>query len=216
MNYTNQNFDHGYQEDSGSIISDNQEIYETFDLDEEFDKNIELEITNESYEENPEHLGTDDKSEGTHNIKSKNENYKWTKFEEERVLSVYFKDLLTEPLLTGDQEKELAAQIKECQSKAQEIEKQLKSTPKTKPKQSIKLMAFKNSYTNNAEELKSRFITANLRLVISLAKRHLGKGLPLTDLVQEGNLGLIRAVEKFDILRDLSFPLTGHGGYIRP
>jgi len=209
MNYTNQNFDHGYQEDSGSIISDNQEIYETFDLDEELDKNIELEITNESYEENPEHLGTDDKSEGTHNIKSKNENYKWTKFEEERVLYVYFKDLLTEPLLTGDQEKELAAQIKECQSKAQEIEKQLKSTPKTKPKQSIKLMAFKNSYTNNAEELKSRFITANLRLVISLAKRHLGKGLPLTDLVQEGNLGLIRAVEKFDHTKGFKFSTYG-------
>ncbi len=55
------------------------------------------------------------------------------------------------------------------------------------------------------EQARQRFIEANLKLVVSIAKRYQGQGLPLDDLIQEGNLGLLRAVEKFDASRSLKF-----------
>ena len=143
---------------------------------------------------------------------SDGENYKWMKYDEERVLQVYFRDLLTEPLLTASDEKELGAKIKECEKKVREIQKQLENLSKpvqkkihTSIRDKKKLYAFSKVYSEKANDLKARFIRSNLRLVVSIAKRHLGRGLPLTDLVQEGNLGLIRAVEKFDYRKGFKF-----------
>ena len=52
---------------------------------------------------------------------------------------------------------------------------------------------------------KDRFIISNLRLVISIAKQYINKGIPIADLIQEGTLGLIRAAEKFDLTKDIQF-----------
>ena len=174
---------------------------------EEFDS-IEIDIESDNLEDQPEHPQSGNNKQFKDTM-SENNNYKWTKFEEERVLYVYFKDLVNEPLLTAEQEKEIAAQMKECNNKAKKIEKQLEKSKKLTSKDRSKLLAYKNRYEKKAGELKSRFIKANLRLVINIAKRHLGRGLPLTDLVQEGNLGLIRAVEKFDHTKGFKFSTYG-------
>src|SRR5690242_20826313 len=55
------------------------------------------------------------------------------------------------------------------------------------------------------EEAKDRFIRANLRLVVSIARRYVRSGMPMLDLIQEGNTGLVRAVEKFDYVRGYKF-----------
>ncbi|MEX0998447.1 MAG: sigma factor [Thermodesulfobacteriota bacterium] len=196
MDYTDKLLDNNFS-DSSNILSDNNQIYDSFDQADEFNS-IDLDIDNQDHEEQLVHIGLDDNSEDVKNTPTKNDNYKWTKFEEERVLYVYFKDLVHEPLLTGDQEKEIAAQIKECNNRVSKIDKLLQRSEDMDSKQKKKLLAYKNRYTKKGEQLKSKFIKANLRLVINIAKRHLGRGLALTDLVQEGNLGLIRAVEKFD------------------
>ena len=139
-----------------------------------------------------------------------------------RLVDAYFKDLASESLFTQREEIEVSAKIKKCEARAGETkvildkllkEKDVKSSRnglrngrgKDLSKQIKILNAFLKVYSETAKRLKGNFVKANLRLVVSMAKRYLGLGLQLQDIIQEGNLGLIRAVERFDHTKGYKF-----------
>lgn len=126
-----------------------------------------------------------------------------------RLLFDYFKDLNDEKLLTKRDEIVLAAKIKICEERSEKLTKLTEPKSGTKKSGAFRseevLDALRRSYTAESKRLQDRFIKSNLRLVIELANRYTGKGLPLTDLIQEGNIGLMKAVTKFDHTKGFKF-----------
>ena len=110
---------------------------------------------------------------------------------------MYLQEIGRFPLLTAQQEVELAMQM-EAGTRADE---KLEATGKLPVSERIILERAGRS----ADRARKRLVEANLRLVVSIAKKYVGRGLSLLDLIQEGNLGLIRAVEKFDYRKGFKF-----------
>jgi RNA polymerase primary sigma factor len=110
---------------------------------------------------------------------------------------MYLKEIGKVPLLTGEQEVTLAQRIEAGVHASQRLEESpgLSDVERT----SLDAVAV------DGEMAKRQLTEANLRLVVSIAKRYVGRGMALLDLVQEGNLGLIRAVEKFDYAKGFKF-----------
>ncbi|HSF26053.1 MAG TPA: RNA polymerase sigma factor RpoD [Actinomycetes bacterium] len=111
------------------------------------------------------------------------------------LVRVYLREIGRVALLTAEQEVQLARRI-EAGVFAAEL---LASGERAE------IAGELQAVRADGERAKSHLVEANLRLVVSIAKRYAGRGLPLLDLVQEGNLGLIRAVEKFDYTKGYKF-----------
>ncbi|MFE6620103.1 RNA polymerase sigma factor [Streptomyces sp. NPDC057740] len=109
----------------------------------------------------------------------------------------YLREIGRIPLLTAAEEVELARRVEAGLF----AEEKLSSTPDLESRLALDL----DRLVVMGRMAKRRLIEANLRLVVSVAKRYVGRGLTMLDLVQEGNLGLIRAVEKFDYARGYKF-----------
>ncbi|MFJ3664933.1 RNA polymerase sigma factor [Streptomyces sp. NPDC090106] len=109
----------------------------------------------------------------------------------------YLREIGRIPLLTAAEEVELARRVEAGLF----AEDKLLSTPDLDGRLALDL----DRLVVMGRMAKRRLIEANLRLVVSVAKRYVGRGLTMLDLVQEGNLGLIRAVEKFDYARGYKF-----------
>ncbi|MFV0136131.1 RNA polymerase sigma factor [Streptomyces sp. HMX87] len=109
----------------------------------------------------------------------------------------YLREIGRIPLLTAAEEVELARRVEAGLF----AEEKLSSTPDLDSRLAHDL----DRLVVMGRLAKRRLIEANLRLVVSVAKRYVGRGLTMLDLVQEGNLGLIRAVEKFDYARGFKF-----------
>ncbi|KWX04470.1 RNA polymerase sigma factor [Carbonactinospora thermoautotrophica] len=109
----------------------------------------------------------------------------------------YLKQIGKVPLLNAEQEVELAKRIEAGLF----AEEKLNSGEKLSPKYRRELEII----AEDGRRAKNHLLEANLRLVVSLAKRYTGRGMLFLDLIQEGNLGLIRAVEKFDYTKGYKF-----------
>ena len=110
---------------------------------------------------------------------------------------MYLQEIGRFPLLTTQQEVELSMQV-EAGVKAEE---RLDSKTVHAPAERIIL----ERQARLADRARKRLVESNLRLVVSIAKKYVGRGMGLLDLIQEGNLGLIRAVEKFDYRKGFKF-----------
>jgi RNA polymerase primary sigma factor len=110
---------------------------------------------------------------------------------------LYLEAAAREPLLTKEEEVELAMAIEH----GEEAEQRL-AAGRLRSEKSIKQS---KDGVRKGRAARQRFIRANLRLVVSIARKYQGQGLPFLDLVQEGNIGLMRAVELFDWRRGFKF-----------
>ena len=105
---------------------------------------------------------------------------------------MYLREIGRVALLTAEQEVQLASAIE----RGREAERRLR-TEEVTPQERAEL----ERLVEEGERAREHLIVANLRLVVSVAKRYVGRGLSLLDLIEEGNLGLMRAVEKYDYHR---------------
>jgi RNA polymerase primary sigma factor len=118
------------------------------------------------------------------------------------LVRAYLKEIGKVPLLTAEQEVELAQRIEAGLFAAEKIRQ---ADEGEAPKISTALRRDLDWLVLDGGRAKRHLLEANLRLVVSIAKRYLGRGMLFLDLIQEGNLGLIRAVEKFDYTKGYKF-----------
>ncbi|GAP05590.1 MAG TPA: RNA polymerase subunit sigma [Anaerolinea thermolimosa] len=114
------------------------------------------------------------------------------------TVGLYLKEMSRVPLLSSEEELELAQRIERGRTARKELSR---SNGNTSPARRMEL----ENLINDGLAAREHLIKANTRLVVSIAKRYIGRGVPFLDLIQEGNLGLMKAVEKYEYQRGFRF-----------
>jgi RNA polymerase primary sigma factor len=113
-------------------------------------------------------------------------------------VGMYLKEMSRVPLLKADEEFELAIRIEDGRKAKAELIR-IPGRRRTMERQRLEALV------QDGVVAREHLIKANTRLVVSIAKRYMGRGVPFLDLIQEGNLGLMKAVEKYDVHRGFRF-----------
>ncbi len=125
--------------------------------------------------------------------------------DDEDLVRLYLTDIGQYELLTKDDEVDLAQAIEEGKEAQSALALDKDTTPGHPNRLSPTARRTLRRKVREGEKAESRFVQSNLRLVVSIAKKYQASGLPLLDLIQEGNLGLMHAVEKFDWRKGFKF-----------
>ena len=126
----------------------------------------------------------------------------------EDPVRMYLKEIGKVPLLSAEEEIDLAQKMEEGAVAKEKIAILKKRKEEAAEEEQAELDEEIKALTKTqdaGDEAKKRLAEANLRLVVSIAKRYVGRGMLFLDLIQEGNLGLIKAVEKFDYRKGYKF-----------
>lgn len=127
-----------------------------------------------------------------------------TKSKLDDSIGAFFKEMARYPLLSAEEELDLAYSVKflsDCEEKQQKLHRELERTPSKAELAAVMGLENERQLDNRLYRgriAKRKMIRSNLRLVVSIAKRYLNRGVPFLDLIQEGSIGLNRAAEKFD------------------
>ena len=164
-------------EDNLVPIKEDDELDESIVLDLDFSKDIEEELLHDKSFENAISIKVDD------------------------PVRMYLKEIGRVDLLEGVKEVELATDIANAEVAREQFDDLVASGDEISPeyKLEIERMMYKG------ELAKNKLVEANLRLVVSIAKRYVGRGMQFLDLIQEGNMGLMKAVGKFDHTKGFKF-----------
>ncbi len=125
--------------------------------------------------------------------------------EETDVLSIYLKQISSYPLLSRKEELSTGRKIKKLKQSLVSLHKKREENRIEEKEYSIK----RTILEKKLNEHKNKMITSNLRLVVSIARQYQNKGLNLLDLIDEGNIGLMEAVDKFDYTKECRFSTYG-------
>ncbi len=115
------------------------------------------------------------------------------------TVGLYLKEMARVPLLTTEEEIDLARRLEQGNTASDQLSTSSNGKLSAEEREQLQLVL------EDGRAAREHLIKANTRLVVSIAKKYMGQGVPFLDLIQEGNLGLMKAVEKFDYRRGYRF-----------